>query len=766
MPGAARRSSEVGRCKCSSKEMTARAYSPGPRGPPPLCPRRTHRKRTSALRLSSDTTATLPEYITWRDALPPPQYEADIDDDTDSQSQSPYTVLPPSPRRRTHRRRPSSPQAQQDVFLDSLLERSVHALELSNALLQSSMAPGRAPSPIPMPGRVPPPHPPRERWADDLDAIARDVDDLLVSASLPASVSPVATRKLARRRPSLGSTRSASPTASTTSNFTTTSNTSVSTTSGLRMAPPARARLVSPAPRALTQYVAAGDDARHIALPSTIGLRGAPSDWGPIREESASYSSSYDERRGRRIDGMPSSASADFPPHLPPSQRDRERERDEWHEVAPRDWAPDAAHALRSALSPHPTPHPSSSALPSPASKSKSPGISPKLGVFRSPSWAGGSSGSARARSASRGGHTRSSISSTAHPASVSTPDLRTYSGANKWESKPPLAIIADLPSESTSPQSSEDGHDGRTGGEGEDGAAKERERDGAGEGCRAKEARSALKRILDEAPKPPPPPRTQFLPRSPPPLAHAAPSTATASVSRLFSKGGRHSVTQTQTKPVVGIMKGGSQSQRGTPTGAGARTPVGPGTPTGEGPSASASFNAAESSGSGSTGQASASASTAEASASKGDASGSKPRKDLTLSSLSLGLGLGMAWPRQQRASRPGSGASTPSTAKRISFAELPESYVKSTGRAPKSSHSSKSRAKSKSSRSKKGKGKAGESDSEDGAGGGGWLAWFVGGGGGGGGGMEERERVARGGGSAGWGGMGGRGAGDEWAV
>ncbi|KAJ7869651.1 hypothetical protein B0H13DRAFT_2670022 [Mycena leptocephala] len=131
--------------------------------------------------------------------------------------------------------------------------------------------------------------------------------------------------------------------------------------------------------------------------------------------------------------------------------------------------------------------------------------------------------------------------------------------------------IIASLPSESPvhSPQSSDAGCEGDNCEEHGDGEGTRGCKGKGGGGCRAKDApqtRSALRRILDEAPKPPPPPRTQFLPRSPPPAPHAAPSTATASVSRLFSKGGRHSVTTQPQQPVVGIMKGGRNSAPATP--------------------------------------------------------------------------------------------------------------------------------------------------------------------------------------------------------
>ncbi|KAJ6610359.1 hypothetical protein B0H10DRAFT_2060299 [Mycena sp. CBHHK59/15] len=218
-------------------------------------PRRTHRKRVSALRLSSDTTSTLPEYIGWRDVIPPPEYEADEDTDDEQSAYVPPTPISPRPRRLQYRRRPSSPSLP-DLFLDSLLERSVHALELSNALLQSSMSTPstsafREPSPT---GPVPVP-PSREPWADHLEEITRDVEGLFedrVSSSLPASTSPM---QRPRRRPSFDP--------------------------GLHYTPQQRTRLVSPPPRALTQYVVSTTDPDAIILPSTLGLRAAPSDWRP-----------------------------------------------------------------------------------------------------------------------------------------------------------------------------------------------------------------------------------------------------------------------------------------------------------------------------------------------------------------------------------------------------------------------------------------------------------------------------------------------------
>ncbi|KAJ6515347.1 hypothetical protein C8R45DRAFT_1086560 [Mycena sanguinolenta] len=801
--------------------------------------RRTHRKRVSALRLSSDTTSTLPEYVGWRDIVPPPEYEADADAEEDTDPPTPL-----SPRqyqhRRTHRRRTSSPpvqQQQQDVLLDSLLERSVHALELSNALLQSSMAPEQPssaflPTSIALEPRyepsvsrrmiLPPLHEPA--WADDLAAIARDVDELLVSSSLPASVSPVATRRPPRRRPSLDpapvssrsstsyfSPRSASPTASNTSYTSVSTNSqtstgSTSTGSGLRMAPAARQRLVAPAPRAITQYVAAGGvdsahmlpDDDHIALPSTIGLRAPPSEWSPLRDDihEDHYTYHPGHLRGRdqegyhsgrvvrspQIDGLPSPALGPnqyphpytFPRDHRRSPQEAEREDgDEWVTVGARDWAPDAASALRSAVGvgvPRPKHSPNRSAayaptlpniagsLPTIASMSGSLAtLSPKLLGASSKRDRGGSvsprmgvsshTGTNKSGGATRRGRSESRSSSSGsrgrlgptprNSLSQSTPDLRIlpHTNANFTVHPNSSQIIASLPSESPthSPQSSSS--------EGVD---------SAGVCRRAKEARSALRKILDEAPKPPPPPpkpKHQFLPRSPPPAPYSAPSTATASVSRLFSKGGRHSVTQPA--PVVGIMKGGSRSMPPTPI---PTTPVG-------GPSSPARG----------------------ATPNEGPSHAGTPSAS---SSFFFGIGSSMGVGGARRAT--GSGASTPS-AKRISFAELPESYAASSEYTGKRRAKGKARAGSGSTKGKgKGKAKAkGDADGEGEEGGGGWLAWFVGGalsaGVGGAGGMEERERErerygtvgagARGNGVWGIGagmGMGGRGAGvgEEWAV
>ncbi|KAJ4001869.1 hypothetical protein F5050DRAFT_1802944 [Lentinula boryana] len=226
---------------------------------------RHHRKRISALRLSSDTTSTLPEYIPsnphtasvtpWRTAAEateiddaPPGYSSDsaqeADEDTDlsdedrrRQLQRPVFVtvgIKSAPATETtftsssslrsrhkrepyHRRKVSNPtlsldpiRSNSDLYLDSLLERSVHALEMSNALLQSSIStktslngilnhetdddePSMASSPAPTsrPGinslersalglssRIMGSRNAHETWVEDLEQIAKDVDQL------------------------------------------------------------------------------------------------------------------------------------------------------------------------------------------------------------------------------------------------------------------------------------------------------------------------------------------------------------------------------------------------------------------------------------------------------------------------------------------------------------------------------------------------------------------------------------------------------------
>ncbi|OAX44063.1 hypothetical protein K503DRAFT_846817 [Rhizopogon vinicolor AM-OR11-026] len=129
-------------------------------------PRKKHRKRTSLSRLSSDTVQTLPEYTytsspNWStpfnstlseedESDRPPDYpdSEEADAETEGEEQAavyvPQHHQPNSPRRipsyKRRRKRQSVSVPEADPFLDALLERSVHALEMSNALLQSSIS--------------------------------------------------------------------------------------------------------------------------------------------------------------------------------------------------------------------------------------------------------------------------------------------------------------------------------------------------------------------------------------------------------------------------------------------------------------------------------------------------------------------------------------------------------------------------------------------------------------------------------------------------
>ncbi|KAG6867477.1 hypothetical protein C0993_002300 [Termitomyces sp. T159_Od127] len=160
----------------------------------------------SAMRLSSDTTHSLPVYAAHDDDDRPPDYP-DSAEEADRDTDSSHSVPAPSPRRRqAHRRRQSGKTphlSSTDPCLDSLLARSVHALEMSNTLLQSSMSAQTALAPV----FADPPADERlqssvrglasrarPRWADDLAEISRGVDGLFgepgaVSCSLPTSSS-------------------------------------------------------------------------------------------------------------------------------------------------------------------------------------------------------------------------------------------------------------------------------------------------------------------------------------------------------------------------------------------------------------------------------------------------------------------------------------------------------------------------------------------------------------------------------------------------
>ena len=288
--------------------------------------RRAHRKRVSALRLSSDSTVpALPLYTSpsWSRPLEyledpsdrPPDYSdsaEEADDDTDggtsdleaNSSRVLYVPSTPplsfSPRRSTRRSQSSRtsgsarrlPTPSAEPYIDSLLARSIHALEMSNTLLQSSMSTQTTLSHVLSSGS--PTHDSLEvharklsarihgndnvqdSWAGNLEEISKGVESLFqdgdgasghqrddpISQSLPTNgLAPLADRvkQSHLRRPSLDFR---SPNAS-------------SCDSHLNLSDHHRNDLIAPAPRAFTIYVDSSDDPSVITLPQTLGLRSA-----------------------------------------------------------------------------------------------------------------------------------------------------------------------------------------------------------------------------------------------------------------------------------------------------------------------------------------------------------------------------------------------------------------------------------------------------------------------------------------------------------
>ncbi|KAG6854447.1 hypothetical protein C0991_006526 [Blastosporella zonata] len=603
----------------------------------------THRKRVSVLRLSSDTTHSLPLYVASNNDDNPPDYpdsaeEADADTDTDDD----FSISPPRRRRYTHRRQPTLPSS--DPFLDSLLARSVHALEMSNTLLQTSMSTQTALSTIfadspaddilensvrGLEMRIEATDKAQPKWADDLAEISRGVDGLFsdaeplpaVSSSLPTSSSPMKHWHPRRPSESLGS----SP--------------------HLHLSLQGRDDLVSPPPRAMTQY-STSSDLNSIYLPSTIGARASSS--------------------------TTSLALSLHAPLSEPQLTDR-----------PVEPATPAYNMLSSFVRP-------SSASASPAS---TPRTSPAP-LRRTTSRSSKGKSNSRSPAQTRDTTPKQLLTSLPHPH-----HLR------------PMTP----PTEESSSSS---------------------------DTCPARLTVLSLRKILDEQPPPPPPPprlrAPAFLPRTPPPVAEASTSTATASISRLFTKGKHTSSTRAVSPPRQSAMKQPSPLH----------SPI-TSTPTPTPPlillSQSASTSTSALSGpalgipslvrnwSGSIGQRSGNTSSAE---------GSTPSS---------------------------SGRSTP---KRISFAQLPESYAGSRG-------GSSARFRERDKRRKKGGGggKGSEKVGGEREEGGWWSGWLgvgmgvsVGGHGNGAYGKgEERveERMNRGWGGRMPGGAAGFGPGmDEWAI
>ncbi|KIJ93579.1 hypothetical protein K443DRAFT_12775 [Laccaria amethystina LaAM-08-1] len=483
--------------------------------------RRTHRKRVSALRLSSDTTSTLPEYISptgwhrpeYTENIPsdtPPDYpdsaeEADEDTDTDTNNTLSYvphtassspraqTASPRRPKRfqQTHKRRHSSQAQSNDSYLDSLLERSVHALEMSNTLLESSISTStslsavladdsRADSTLEaralnLSSRIRGNWDVQASWSGDLNEITRRVEVLFgdeddaryggahsregtggVSCSLPSSSTrPRPHLHRPRRRPSLDfhpKSESAVP--------------------RLHYSEQDRLHLIAPPPRALTQYVGSTQDPESILLPSTLGLR-CPSSFH-LNAEHRTFSET----------------------------------------------------ASSSTTSLH-----SSPSLPKLNDKPLEPST-PAYNML--------SSFVARA------------------PSSSSTPSLNFTSFISKRRGSSTSSSSTE-PRKSRSPDRARQDAC-RKGGIGHRPMTPPTEESSSSDGCVAKQTVISLRKILDDQPQPTTsskfPPAPAFLPRTPAPVADAATSTATASISRLFTKGTHSSSTRPPSPPRHSSMK------------------------------------------------------------------------------------------------------------------------------------------------------------------------------------------------------------------
>jgi hypothetical protein len=310
--------------------------------------RRSHTKRNSSLSTidlakvppsPSTSNSTLPDYsreFLVSPSLPsdqPPDYPDSADEADHESDDNIYPLAPPLSPRHSRRKQnrvvspstthsftrshshsrsrstpklpyiaPAPPASASDTHLDSLLERSVLALELSNTLLRSSMSTQTSLSSIVnnndfddadslldarariLSSRIRSNRNTHQRWLDDLDDLAEDVEELYqdddndvrtrgldsesyssISRSLPSSSMP-------RRRPRRTRSIDIQPTEANHHG---------------RLHSQAQLRhIASPPPRALTQYVnvstehgdasEATSNTSSIYLPSTVGLRSGP----------------------------------------------------------------------------------------------------------------------------------------------------------------------------------------------------------------------------------------------------------------------------------------------------------------------------------------------------------------------------------------------------------------------------------------------------------------------------------------------------------
>lgn len=489
---------------------------------PHLPLRRTHRKRHSASRMSSETVQTLPEYSSpprWPNTVSsvllegeesdrPPDYPTATDGDADTEDDQEISYVPQhlvtsSKRRsplyiRKRKRAMPPPPPPVDPFLDTLLERSVHALELSNALLQSSISAQTSLSTLLSPVENEPDRTLEVRarnlstrirvnsgmhttWMDHLDDISKGVDKLLednspsgdestVSRSLPT---PAAPELRHRRKPSLLELSGSS-----------------SSDSQLQYSHPARDRLIAPPPRALTQFVESSTDPELIILPSTLGLRSS------LSTHSRDLRSHFSEHF---LQIAPSQSSGSI---SEPNQ----------------DNGPSAYNLLSNLVK-----------------RSNSLDTSSRL--FGSPTRRGSES----TESPERG----STMSSPSSVRTIRCDRIRSRTQVSPPQSRPetprqPPTPALQLPLETLSASSSESLS--------------------SAESSSCFRTMQSLRRILDNQPstlsvndisRKGPPRAPSFLPVTPPPVPLSATSTATASISRLLTKG-RHSLSTRPPSPPV----------------------------------------------------------------------------------------------------------------------------------------------------------------------------------------------------------------------
>ncbi|KAF6762075.1 hypothetical protein DFP72DRAFT_877923 [Ephemerocybe angulata] len=698
-----------------------------------------------------------------------------------------------------------------DSYLDSLLERSVHALEMSNTLLESSISTRATMSALLTAPEYHAGHAEsalearaiglssnllrnwdvQEGWTEQLDMIKQGVDSLFnddedggsralpsgsISKSMPPSSSPLADISRASMEDLRYQVQPQS--------------------SQLRLAPQDRATLVSPPPRALTMHIDATSSissptvlsfqtpepdpildfsAGELMLPSTLGKRPSlPSFHHSLGSTPTTrFSSSTGSSSTAQL--PPSSSMRNFSPALEPFLTDRLAEPSTpaynmLSNLAAR------SSAVSLSLSTPTTPQPStSSAVPA--------------GLRRKPSVTASEPSSFVSSFLSSVASLRRRNSSpppaadpldlpgpcTPHmsPQSRSIRSLHRHLPSSPSHSRhgSPImskrrSVSADQHSLAPSSRSASSGRSGRSASgrvqrspamhvrqmtPPTEGTDEDVSSSSEGNGCVAKKTVVSLRKILDEMPPPaqPPPPLPEedqdeddaesfvfipqplhpkvtsrkppaFMPRSPAVAPFAGTSTATASISRMFTKGVHTSSTRPREPPLKSVMK-----KRGLP---------GDGSSASPSPSPSvSSFQMGAQGSEGGSGVDTPPPGTSHAPTSAnapagGEVNGEAPKtaveavKELShsnsSSSSSIAANLGTLVTRALLKSTPSntppsSGMSTP---KRISFATLPESYASTKPEGEAGSVSRKRDASSRKARRKKRLSGGAEDDELDG--------------------------------------------------